>query len=108
MNDWLDDDPKLPSFMIRNAENTPKAAFGGNPWKWETTKAMQEKINKDKKKADKEAAFQPVLQAVLDGHSTVGKIKKATGIETPMIQHALLRLLKRKHVAKMGRQYLPF
>ena len=108
MDDWLDDNPKLPSFMARTAETTPKAKFGGNPWKWETTKAMQEKIDKDKKKADKEAVFQPVLTAVLDGHSTVGKIKKATGIETSMIQNALRRLLKRKYVAKMGRQYLPF
>ncbi len=108
MSDWLDDDPKLPSFLVRNAENTPKAQFGGNPWKWEITKTMQVNIDKDKKKAEKEAACDPVLLAIVEGHLTVGKIKKATGLETPMIQQALRMLIKRRKVAKLGRQYLQF
>ncbi len=108
MADQPDDDLAVPSFLVRTAENTPKGRFGANPWKWQMTEAMQAQIDKDKIKAERAAACEPVLLAVLDGHHTVGKIKKATGLETKMIQRALRTLIRKRAVAKLGRQYLPF
>ena len=108
MTDKPDDDLAVPDFLIRTAENTPKAQFGGNPWKWQMTNAMQTQLDKDKIKAERHAACEPVLLAVLAGHTTVGQIKKNTGLETAMIQRALRTLIKKRAVAKLGRQYLPF
>lgn len=108
MNTQPDDDLAVPSFLVRTAENTPKAQFGGNPWKWTLTPAMQAQTAKDKINAERAAACEPVLLAVLDGQTTVGKIKKATGLETAMVQRALRTLIRKRAVAKMGRQYLPF
>ncbi len=101
-------DLAVPGFLVRTAENTPKAKFGGNPWKWVTTPAMQAQLDKDKIKAERAAACEPVLLAILAGQTTVGKIKKATGLETAMVQRALRALIKKRAVAKLGRQYLPF
>ena len=99
----------LPDWLIRTAENTPKRSFGGRKIiEWTTTPAMQAQIDKDKIKVEKAAACDPVLLAVLAGHSTVGKIKNATSLETAMVQQALRTLCKRRAVAKLGRQYLPF
>ncbi len=110
MVDQATDDPLyLPPWLIRTAKNTPKRSFGGRkPIEWTITPAMQAQLDKDKVKAEREAACDPVLLAVLAGHSTVGKIKNATGLETPMVQRALRTLCKRRAVAKLGRQYLPF
>ncbi len=102
------DDLAIPDFLVRTAENTPKVRFGANPWKWQMTQAMQTQIDKDKIKTEKAAACEPVLLAVLDGQTTVGKIKKATGLETALVQQALRALIKRRAVAKLGRQYLPY
>lgn len=108
MNVQHDDNLAVPSFLVRTAENTPKAQFEGNPWKWQMTPAMEAQIEKDRVKAKKVAACTPVLLAILDGQSTVGKIKKATGLETKLVQQALLMLIRKRAVAKLGRQYLPF
>jgi len=72
------------------------------------TDAMQVQLDKDKIKALRAAACDPVLLAVLAGQTTVGQIKKGTGLETSMIQQALRILIKKRAVAKLGRQYLPF
>ncbi len=108
MTDQPDDDLAIPEFLRRTAENTPKAQFGGNPWKWQMTNAMKTQLDKDKIKAERAAACDPVLLAVLAGHATVGQIKKNTGLETPLIQQALRTLIKKRAVAKLGRQYLPW
>ncbi len=109
MDEQQDDPLYLPPWLIRTAENTPKRSFGGQKTiKWTTTPAMQAQADKDKIKVEKAAACDPVQLAVLAGHSTVGKIKNATGLETAMVQQALRTLCKRRAVAKLGRQYLPF
>ncbi len=108
MADTPDNDLAVPSFLVRTPENTPKSTRLANPWKWETTPAMKAKAAKDAIKAARVAACEPVLLAVLANHSTVGQIKKETALETKLIQQALKMLIKRRAVAKLGRQYLPF
>ena len=104
-----DDNLSIPDFLVRTPDNTPKPTRLANSWpRWTTTPAMKAQAAKTKIKAEKAAACEPVLLAVLDGQTTVGKIKKATELDTKMIQQALRALIKRRAVAKLGRQYLPF
>lgn len=107
----MEDSLDVPDFLVRKPGTTCKSAWPTpktNPWKWVMTQAMRDAIEKGKITEQRAEDCKTVLLAVLAGHSTVGQIRKASGMETKPVQRALKTLRKCRSVAKIGRQYVPF
>ena len=106
----MEDDLSPPDFLVRKP-GTPKntsVTVRENPWKWVMTQAMRDAIAKGKITEQRAEDCKVVLLEVLAGHSTVGQIRKSSGMETEPVQRALRTLRKCRSVAKIGRQYVPY
>lgn len=93
-----------PSFLTRTPGDT-KPVRRPCPNSWKVSPLMKEAIEKDRKKREKIEARPAVRKAVKAGADTVGKIRKATDLETSYIQAALRFYMKIHKILRVGKRY---
>ncbi len=95
----------LPKFLERKPGDTGRKMRAQRKAPWEPTKVMREVAEKDAAKRQIDADRPLVLAAVKGGADTMGKIRKATGLETATINKALRYYVKARYIHKSGRRY---
>ncbi len=92
----------MPAFLVRDTRTTRRAPRKRSPW--QITKGMKEATRRERRRLEFEAARGPVLAAVRAGADTLGKIRKATGLETLAIKSALNHYIGRR-IRRVGKRY---
>ncbi len=100
------DDLPIPAFLQRKPGDAKAPPL--KPKKWAISESIKKQMARDAKRKVWADARTPVLLAVQDRQDTVGKIRKATGLDAPVVQAALRRLIKMRQISKIGRHYFEF
>ena len=99
---------ELPAFLDRRGDFNPKRKRRkGKEKKWwqkPIKLSAEERRWKAKRKA-REAVDQgkiPVLNAVRDGHETVGQVARACGLDNKLVSKCLKRLVRSRKILKLS------
>jgi len=72
---------------------------------WRTTPAMKKQAKRDAEKRERIAARPIVRRAVEAGADTLGKIRKATELETACVRAALRFYIRLRAIERNGKRY---
>ena len=98
--------PDMPTFLHRTPGDTKPVPKEQKPILFGP--AAQKQIDKNHRRNEKLAVRPKILQAIMEGADTFGKIRLMSGVEVdPYIRSALRVFIKRGHIQKVGRRYYP-
>ena len=96
----------MPAFLVRDTRTTATRRAPRKRSPWQITKGMKEATRRERRRLEFETARGPVLAAVRAGADTLGKIRKATGLENLAIKSALNHYIGRR-IRRVGKRYSP-